>query len=84
MDSLSANTILYHLRTEFEPVWLERVANTLLRRDIVELLHEQVEVCADHYHGPTTVTKTTQTLSISRKQSVEPLRATPTLHSTHA
>ncbi|MCD2205326.1 ISH3 family transposase [Halobacterium sp. KA-6] len=51
-DSLSANTILYHLRTKFEPERLERVANTLLRRDIVELLPEQVEVCADLHLRP--------------------------------
>jgi len=51
-DSPSANTILYHLRTEFEPERLERVANTLLRRDIVELLPEQVEVCADLHLRP--------------------------------
>jgi len=53
-DSPSANAIVYHLRTKFEPEQLERVANTLLRREIVELLPEQV-VCADlHlglYHG---------------------------------
>ena len=30
-DSPSANTILYHLRTKFEPERLEQVANTLLR-----------------------------------------------------
>ena len=43
----AANTILYHLRTKFEPERLERVANTLLRKDLDELLPEQVEVCAD-------------------------------------
>jgi hypothetical protein len=41
----AANTILYHLRTKFEPDWLERVANTLLRKNLDELLPEQVEVC---------------------------------------
>ncbi len=46
-DSPSANTILYHRRTKFEPEWLERVANTLLRRNTVELLPEQGEACAD-------------------------------------
>ena len=51
-DSSPANTILYHLRTKFEPERLERVANTLLRRDIVELLPEQVEVCADLHLRP--------------------------------
>jgi ABC-type uncharacterized transport system permease subunit len=45
-DSPPANTILYHLRTKFELFRLERVANTLLRRDVVELLPEQVEVCS--------------------------------------
>lgn len=49
------NTILYHLWTKFEPDRLEQVANTLLRRDIVELLPEQVDVCAYRhlrpYHG---------------------------------
>jgi len=51
-DSPSANAILYHLRTKFEPDWPERVANTLLRRDIVELLPEQVEICADLHLRP--------------------------------
>jgi len=52
-------------RTKFEPERLERVANTLLRKDLDELLPEQVEVCAD-LHLRTTVTKTTQTASITR------------------
>ncbi|GGI95759.1 hypothetical protein GCM10008995_02280 [Halobellus salinus] len=47
-----ANTILYHLRTKFEPERLERVDNTLLRRNIVDLLPEQVEVCADFHLRP--------------------------------
>jgi hypothetical protein len=51
-NSPPANTILYHRRTKFEPERLERVANTLLRRDIVELLPEQVEVCADLHLRP--------------------------------
>jgi len=51
-DSPSANTILYHLRTKFELEWLEQVANTLLSRDIVELLPAQVEVCADLHLRP--------------------------------
>ena len=46
------NTILYHLRTKFDPDRLERVANTLLRRDILELLPEQVEVYADFHLRP--------------------------------
>jgi hypothetical protein len=48
----TANTILYHLRTKFEPERLERVANTLLRKDIDELLPKQVEVCADLHLRP--------------------------------
>ena len=51
-DSPPANTILYHLRTKFEPKRLERVANTLFRRDVVEVLPEQVEVCADLHLRP--------------------------------
>jgi len=51
-DSPPANTILYHLRTKFGPERLERVANTLLWRDIVELHPEQVEVCADLHLRP--------------------------------
>ncbi len=51
-NSPAANTVLYHLWTKFEPKGLEQVANTLLRRDIVELLPEQVEVCADFHLRP--------------------------------
>jgi len=65
-NSPAGNTVLYHLRTKFEPERLERVANTLLRKDLDELLPEQVEVCATSTCGPTTVTKTTQTASITR------------------
>jgi len=32
-NSPAGNTVLYHLRTKFEPERLERVANTLLRKD---------------------------------------------------
>jgi len=46
-NSPAGNTVLYHLRTKFEPERLERVANTLLRKDLDELLPERVEVCAD-------------------------------------
>jgi len=45
-NSPAGNTVLYHLRTKFEPEQLERVA-MLLRKDLDELLPEQVEVCAD-------------------------------------
>jgi len=65
-NSPAGNTVLYHLRTKFEPEQLERVANTLLRKDLDELLPEQVEVCADLHLRPPTVTKTTQTASITR------------------
>jgi len=51
-DSPSANSILYHLRTQFELERLEQAANTLLRRNIVELLPEQVEVCVDLHLRP--------------------------------
>ncbi|NGM71378.1 ISH3 family transposase [Natronolimnobius sp. AArcel1] len=48
----AANTILYHLRTKLEPERLERVANTLLRKDLDQLLSEQVEVCVDLHLRP--------------------------------
>jgi hypothetical protein len=51
-DSPPSNMILYHLRMKFEPNRLERVANTLLWRDVVELLPNQVEVCTDHHLRP--------------------------------
>jgi len=38
--------------TKFEPERLERVANTPLRKDLDELLLEQVEVCADLHLRP--------------------------------
>jgi len=48
----AGNSILYHLQTKFEPKRLERVANTLLRKNLNELLPEQVEVCADLHLRP--------------------------------
>jgi len=33
-NSPAGNTVLYHLRTKFEPEQLERVANTSLRKDL--------------------------------------------------
>jgi len=49
-NSPAGNTVLYHL-TKFEPERLERVANTLLRKDPMNCL-EQVEVCADLHLRP--------------------------------
>jgi len=69
-NSPAGNTVLYHLRTKFEPERLERVANTLLRKDLDELLlsnrwrSAQTSTC-----GPTTVTKTTQTASITGSEA---------------
>jgi len=52
-NSPAGNTVLYHLRTKFEPERLERVANTPLRKDLDELQNpEQVEVCADLHLRP--------------------------------
>jgi len=38
----------------------------ILRKDLDELIPEQVEVCADLHLRTATVTKTTQTASITR------------------
>jgi len=51
-NSPAGNTVLYHLRTKFEPERLERVANTLLRKDPMNCFPEQVEVCADLHLRP--------------------------------
>jgi hypothetical protein len=51
-DSPPANTVLYHLRTKFEPDRLEQVGNTLLRKDVLDLLPEQVEVVVDLHLRP--------------------------------
>ena len=83
-DSPRANAVLYHLRTKFELEQLERVGNTLLQRDVLDVLPEQVEVRTTSTCGPTTVTKTIQRASTTRKRSVEPPRSTRTRHCTHA
>ncbi|MFC6888446.1 ISH3 family transposase, partial [Halorubrum trueperi] len=75
-DSPSANTILYHLQTKFEPERLERLANTLLRRDIVELLPEQVEVCADLHLRPYYGDEDDTDGLYHSEESVGPLRST--------
>jgi len=51
-NSPAGNTVLYHLPDEVRAERLERVANTLLRKDLDELLPEQVEVCADLHLRP--------------------------------
>jgi hypothetical protein len=51
-DSPHPNTVLYHLRTKFELEQLERVGNMLLRKDVLDLLPEQVEVVADLHLRP--------------------------------
>jgi len=51
-NSPAGNTVLYHLRTKFEPEQLERVLTLLLRKDLDELLPERVEVCADLHLRP--------------------------------
>jgi len=83
-NSPSANTILYHLRTKFEPKRLERVANTSFGRMSSNCSPSRWRSVQTSTCDPTTVTKTTQTASTTRKQSEEPLRSTPTPRSTHA
>jgi len=50
-NSPAGNTVLYHLRTKFEPEQLERVANTPAKGSRW-LLPERVEVCADLHLRP--------------------------------
>jgi len=64
-NSPAGNTVLYHLRTKFEPERLERVANTLLRKDPMNCSPNRWRSAQTSTCGPTTVTKTTQTASIT-------------------
>jgi len=50
-NSPAGNTVLYHLRTKFEPERFERVANTPCERISMNCF-EQVEVCADLHLRP--------------------------------
>jgi len=51
-NSPAGNTVLYHLRTKFEPERLERVANTPCEAIPMNCFPEQVEVCADLHLRP--------------------------------
>ena len=52
-DSPHGNTILHHLRTKFELSELERVGETLVQQDIIELLPDRpVEVVCDLHLRP--------------------------------
>jgi len=74
-NSPAGNTVLYHLRTKFEPEQLERVIITFLRKDLDELLPERVEVCADlHLHYGDEDDTHGLYHSVAKR---EPLRSTP-------
>ncbi len=51
-DSLHQNTVLYHLRKKFDLESVEQTGNTLLQKDILDILPEQVEVVADLHLRP--------------------------------
>ncbi|MFP9193995.1 ISH3 family transposase, partial [Natrialbaceae archaeon A-CW1-1] len=51
-DSPHQNTVLYHLREKFDLESVERIGNTLLQKDVLDVLPEQVEVCADLHLRP--------------------------------
>lgn len=51
-DSPPENTVLYHLREKFDLESVERVGNTLLQQDVLDILPEQVEVVADFHLRP--------------------------------
>ena len=81
-DAPQENSVLSHLRTEFDLETLEQVGNALLQKDVLDVLPQQVEVVRTSTCGPTTATKTGQTACITHKRSVEQLRSMPTRHST--
>ncbi len=51
-DSPHPNTVLYHLREKFDLESVEQIGNTLLQKDVLDVLPEQVEVCADLHLRP--------------------------------
>ena len=51
-DAPPATNILYHLRTKFDFDTVELIGNSLLQRDVLELLPEQVEVVIDLHLRP--------------------------------
>ncbi len=51
-DAPPATDILYHLRTKFDFDTVELIGNSLLQRDVLELLPEQVEVVIDLHLRP--------------------------------
>ncbi len=51
-DSPHQNTVLYHLREKFDLESVEQIGNTLLQKDVLDVLPEQVEVCADLHLRP--------------------------------
>ncbi len=46
------NSVLYHLRTKLDLETLEQVGNTLLQKDVLKVLPEQVEVVSDLHLRP--------------------------------
>jgi len=63
------NTVLYHLSTKFEPERLERVANTPCESDPMNCSPNRWRSAQTSTCGPTTVTKTTQTASITGSEA---------------
>ncbi len=51
-ESLHQNTVLYYLREKFDVESVERIGNTLLQKDVLDVLPEQVEIVADLHLQP--------------------------------
>jgi hypothetical protein len=51
-DAPHENSVLYYLRTKFDLKTLKQVGNTLLQKDVLNVLPEQVEVVADLHLRP--------------------------------
>jgi hypothetical protein len=51
-DAPHKNSVLYHLRTKFDLETLEQIGNTILQRDVLDVLPQQVEVVADPHLRP--------------------------------
>ncbi|ELZ68876.1 transposase (ISH3) [Haloferax prahovense DSM 18310] len=75
-DAPHKNSILYHLRTKFDLEILEQVINTLLQKDVLDVLPSRLRPFRTSTCGPTMETKTTPTVSITPKRGTIALHAT--------
>ncbi len=82
-DAPSGNDVLHHLRMKFDPDPVASAGNTLLQQMSLKRSPNRWRSATTSTCGPTTVTKTTQTVSTTRKRNVEQPPSTRTRRCTH-